>query len=57
MDAGISAEGRARAALRGLATQLAGSLPCVLGIDDPLVIVTDDADGMAVVKADQVGRI
>jgi hypothetical protein len=40
-----------------LVRALAGPAPCCLIIEEVVIALADDADGMAVVRADQVVRI
>jgi hypothetical protein len=56
-DAAVHQERLARNRLAGLATTHAGAAPCRLIVEDVVIALADDADGMAVVREDRVVRI
>jgi hypothetical protein len=56
-DAAVHQERLARDKLAGLVTSLAGPAPCCLIVEGVVIALAEDADGMAVVKADQVVRL
>jgi hypothetical protein len=56
-DVAVHQERLARDELAGLITALAGPAPCCFIVEGVVIALADDADGMAVVKADQIVRI
>ena len=56
-DAAVHPERLAPDKLAGLVRALAGPAPCSLIVEGVVIALADDADGMAVVKADQIVRI
>jgi hypothetical protein len=56
-DAAVHQERLARDEPASLVRALAGPTPCCLIVEGVVIALSDDADGMAVVKAEQVVRI
>jgi hypothetical protein len=56
-DAAVHQERLARDKLTGLVAAFAGPAPCCLIVEGVVIARSDDADGMAVVREDQVVRI
>jgi hypothetical protein len=56
-DAAVHQERLARDELAGLVAAFAGPAPCCVIVEGVVITLSDDADGMAVVKTDRVLRI
>jgi hypothetical protein len=56
-DDAVHQERLARDKLEDLVTALAGPAPCCLIVEGVVIALADDADGMAMVREDQVVRI
>jgi hypothetical protein len=56
-DAAVHQERLAIDELAGLVTGLAGPAPCCLIVEDVVIALADGADGMAIVRENQVVRI
>jgi hypothetical protein len=53
----VATEARIRSTLAGLVEMVAGPPPCAVQVDGDLITLTDNADGMAVLRADQVVQL
>jgi hypothetical protein len=53
----VATEARIRSTLADLVEMYAGAPPCAVLVDGDLITLTDQADGMAVLRADQVVQL